>query len=152
VGSEPTPDRDLDLPDTAARPPRRSPFARIAFLVFGAGVAVYLGSQGPKEQHVRVVLGSAAPDVTEVSLRYVAADGEVARVTRFAYDAGSAPRVVAHEPQLPSGDYRLEIEVGRTPRAADEGDSRKAIQRQVTLGGGSTQIDISNALVREDKR
>ena len=116
--------------------------ARILFLVFGLLVALYLGTQGPQEQHVRIVLGSGAPEVTGVELHYVANDEEPVREAHFTYPKGSAPRVVAHEPQLPNGEYRLQIEL-------DTIDGRRAIQRQVTLGGGSTQVDVSSALARE---
>lgn len=123
--------------------PRRSRAAKLAFLAFGALVATYLASQGPKEQHVRVVLGSAAPAVTDVGLTYVGEDGELAREARFAYPSGGAPRIVAHEPRLPNGEYRVQIDV-------DAPGGRRAIQRQVTLGGGSTQIDVSSALSRDE--
>ncbi|MBX3209303.1 MAG: hypothetical protein KF764_29995 [Labilithrix sp.] len=121
---------------------KRRPLSRLAFLVFGLLVALYLGTLRPQEQHVRVVLGAGAPEVTAVDLEYVAADGEIAREAHFAYPAGAAPRVVAHEPQLPNGEYRLQIEV-------DARGGRRGIQRQVTLGGGSTQVDVSSALARE---
>ncbi|MBX3258542.1 MAG: hypothetical protein KIS78_19525 [Labilithrix sp.] len=120
----------------------RRPITRFAFLLVGLLVALYLGTLRPQEQHVRVVLGAGAPDVTAVDLQYVAGDGEVAREAHFAYPAGAAPRVVAHEPQLPNGEYRLQIEV-------DARDGRRGVQRQVTLGGGSTQVDVSGALARE---
>ena len=78
-------------------------------------------------------------------------------------------RIVSHEPQLPNGDYRLEVDVdvepdpgdsgpsGRSDRNASENEAspsnegRRAIQRQVTLGGGSTQVDLSTALGRRDR-
>lgn len=131
-------------PSAGAPPksPRRRTLSRIVFLVFGLLVALYLGTQGPQEQHVRVVLGAAAPEVTTVDLQYVAKDGEVAREAHFTYPKGSAPRVVAHEPQLPNGEYRLQIDL-------DTIDGRRAIQRQVTLGGGSTQVDVSSAVTRD---
>ena len=127
---------------TTTPSPRRRPLTRFVFLAFGLLVALYLGTQGPKEQHVRVVLGAAAPDVTTVGLQYVSKDGDVAREAHFAYGKGAAPRVVAHEPQLPNGEYRLQIDL-------DTIDGRRAIQRQVTLGGGSTQVDVSSALTRD---
>ena len=102
-------------------------------------MALYIGRQGPQEQHVRIVLGSGAPDVTGVDLRYVGDDGDIAREAHFVYPKGGAPRVVAHEPKLPNGPYRLEIDL-------DARDGRRAVQRQVTLGGGSTQVDVSNVL------
>ncbi len=131
-------------PDANDRPvgPRRRPLTRFVFLVFGLLVAFYLARQGPKEQHVRVVLGAAAPEVTAVDLQYVAKGGDTARQAHFSYVKGTAPRVVAHEPQLPDGEYRLEIDL-------DTIDGRRAIQRQVTLGGGSTQVDVSSALMRD---
>lgn len=116
--------------------------SRLLFLVFGLLVAVYLGTLKPQEQHVRVVLGATAPEVVGLELQYVAEGGEIARQTRFTYSAGAAPRIVAHEPELPNGDYRLEIDV-------DTREGRRTTQRQVTLGGGSTQIDVSSALARE---
>lgn len=110
-------------------------------MVFGLLVAVYLGTQGPREQHVRIVLGSAASEVTSVALQYIAKNNDVVRETTFQYPVGSAPRIIAHEPQLPDGDYRLQIEV-------DTRGGRRTIQRQVTLGGGSTQVDVASALAR----
>lgn len=121
---------------------RKRQISRFVFLVFGLLVAVYLGTLKPQEQHVRVVLGAAAPEVIGVELQYIAEDGEIARQTRFTYPAGAAPRIVAHEPELPNGEYRLQIEV-------DTRDGRRGTQRQVTLGGGSTQVDVSSALTRE---
>ena len=114
-------------------------YARFGLLLFGLVLALYLGKVGPREQHVRIVLGAAAPDVTAVDVAYVGKDGDTLREAHFTYPKGTAPRVVSHEPQVPDGDYRLQIEV-------DARDGRRAIQRQVTLGGGSTQIDLSQAL------
>ncbi len=138
--AEPEPEPE----QTPAPPPspRRRPLTRIVFLVFGLLVALYLGTQGPQEQHVRIILGAAASEVTTVDLQYVAKDGDVAREAHFTYPKGAAPRVVAHEPELPNGEYRLQIEL-------DTHDGRRAIQRQVTLGGGSTQVDVSSALTRD---
>lgn len=136
-------DRDDGAPaaPAASAPPRRRALSRLAFLAFGLLVALYLGTQGPQEQHVRIVLGAAAPDVTRVDLEYVTTDGDVAREAYFTYPRGAAPRVVGHEPQLASGDYRLQIELSTL-------DGRRAVQRQVTLGGGSTQVDVSNVWER----
>lgn len=113
----------------------------IVILGFAAFAAFYVATLRPREQHVRIVLGAGAPEVSAVELRYVAADEEVAREARFTYTPGRAPRVVAHEPELPDGPYRLEIDL-------DARDGRRMVQRQVTLGGGSTQVDVSDALGR----
>lgn len=123
------------------------------FLVFGLLVAAYLRTQGPEEQHVHVVLGDRASEVVGVDSRYVGGDGETARNTQFHYEKGRAPRIVSHEPELPNGDYRFEIDVDLAPSGADNDggakpEGRVPIQRQVRLGGGSTQIDISTALHR----
>jgi hypothetical protein len=69
-------------------------------MLCGVGIAAYLQSQSPREQHVRVVLGNAARDVTGVGLQYATAEGDVAREAHFSYESGQAPRVVAHEPKL----------------------------------------------------
>lgn len=113
------------------------------FLLAGVLVAIHLGSGGPQEQHLRVVLGAAAPDITGVGLQYVGKDDEVVRDVHFAFAKGTAPRILSHEQKLPNGEYRIQIDV-------DARDVRRAVQRRVTLGGGSTQLDVSNALSRED--
>lgn len=130
--------------DAPPASPRRRPLTRLVFLVFGLLVALYLGRQGPQEQHLRVVLGSAAPDVTGVDLQYVSRDGDVVREAHLIYPKGGAPRVVSHEPKLPNGEYRLQIDV-------DARDGRRTVQRQVTLGGGSTQVDVSSVLAPENQ-
>jgi hypothetical protein len=126
----------------APAPPARSRIAKLGFLVFGLSVAAYLGSRGPREQHVNLVLGDQARDVSRVLLQYVDDEGEIAREARFAYPPAAAPRVVAHEPHLPDGSYRLKVDL-------DTRDRRVSVERQVTLGGGSTQVDLSAALARE---
>jgi hypothetical protein len=130
-------------PPTSHRPPApvrsRRRLTSIIFLVFGLFVAYYLTQLKPQEQHVRVVLGRGAPEVTALGLQYIGKEGDIAREAHFSFGIGQAPRVVAHEPQLPNGSYRLQIDV-------DARDGRRAIQRQVTLGGGSTQVDVSDAL------
>lgn len=117
----------------------RSRVAKIGFLVFGLGVAAYLGLTGPREQHVNLVLGDGAPEVSRVDVQYVDEEGDVAREARFAYPAGAAPRIVSHEPHLPDGAYRLRVDLGTRER-------RVSVERSVTLGGGSTQVDLSQAL------
>src|SRR4051794_15053679 len=81
------------------------------FLAFGLGVALYLNQTTPHEQHLRVVLGEAAKDVTGIEIQYVAEDGETARDMRASYDAGAAPRIVSHEPKLPDGPYTVRVDV-----------------------------------------
>lgn len=122
---------------------RRQPVARLAFLAFGLLVALYFGKQGPQEQHVRVVLGASAPNVTTIDLQYISSDGNVVRQAHFNYPNRTAPRVVAHEPQLSNGDYRLQIDL-------DTHDGRRSVQRQVTLGGGSAQVDVAGALAHAE--
>jgi hypothetical protein len=140
---EPAPAAAAPPPTIPRSRPRRRRFSAIAFLIVGLLFAWFLSSQGPQEQHVRIVLGSPAPEVVGLSLQYVSKDGEAARETRFSFPIRTAPRVVAHDFQLPNGDYRLDIEV-------DIRDGRVRLQRQVTLGGGSTQIDISSAISQTD--
>jgi hypothetical protein len=119
----------------------RSRLAKLSFLVFGLGVALYLGGTGPREQHVRIVLGDGARDVTGIELQYVGEGGDVVRDARMTYGAeGGAPRVVSHEPKLPDGTYRLLVDVHQSKR-------RVSLERSVTLGGGSSQVDLSAALL-----
>ena len=106
----------------------------------GLGVAAYLGKLGPREQHVRVVLGNGAPLVSAVGIQYLDPDGTLARETRIDYAGSGAPRIVAHDPELRNADYLVQIDL-------ETRDGRRTVQRQVTLGGGSTQIDVASVLV-----
>lgn len=113
---------------------------RLSFLVLGAGAAaaLFLQTRLPREQHVRFVLGEAAPEVTGLDVAYVEEGGEVAREARLAFEPGRAPRIVAHDPSLADGPYRLRIEV-------ETREGRRAVERQVTLSGGTTQVDLAAA-------
>jgi hypothetical protein len=132
-----------DPNETAAarRSPRRRRITSLAFLAFGLAVAFYLSKAGPHEQHVRFVLGGAAPAVTQLEIEYVAEDFEVAREARMTFTEGAAPRVVPHDPELPDGSYVLRIGVGTT-------EGRRAVERRVTLSGGTTSVDLAGVLPR----
>lgn len=119
---------------------RRRPLA-LLLLGVGLAVALYLGSRAPRAQHVRIVLGDRAPTVLSVELQYLGdGDGaDLVRDARFSYEIGRAPRVVAHDPELPDGDYRLTIDVQTR-------EGRRSVQRRVTLGGGTSQVDVGAAL------
>jgi hypothetical protein len=125
----------------ARRSPRRRRITSLAFLAFGLAVAFYLSKVGPQEQHVRFVLGAAAPAVSELEIAYVTEDFEVAREARMTFAEGAAPRVVAHDPELPDGPYLLRIGVETT-------EGRRAAERRVTLEGGTTSVDLAGVLPR----
>ncbi len=112
-----------------------------ALLLFGAlGVGAYfvLSPKVPKDQSVNVVLGSAAPAVTEVSMHYASEkDADVSRDVTLHFDKGKAPRVVHHEARLPDGDYLVQIEIG--------GEHTWTKERRVHHQGGSTSIDVGEA-------
>ena len=118
------------------RPVRRRKL--LPFLVLGAGalIAAYLASKSPRDQHLRLVLGTHAADVTGVEIQYLADDGDLARDARMTFAPGQAPRIVSHEPQLADGDYRLRIDL-------DTREGRRTVERRVTLGGGTTQLDLA---------
>jgi hypothetical protein len=115
---------------------RRGPFVLLA--VLGVGAYSFLAPKFPKEQAVNVVLGDAAPKVTDLTLRYVpAGEREPEREATFHF-AQATPRIVHHDAQLRDGDYRVEIEL--------RGDhARSELSRNVTFRGGSTSIDVSEA-------
>jgi hypothetical protein len=98
-------------------------------------LAAYLLGTGPREQHVRLVLGAAAPTVTAVSVQYSTPAGEALRDVRLTFPEGAAPRIVALDPRLPNGEVRLRIDV-------DTREGRRTTERQVTLGGGSTSVNL----------
>jgi hypothetical protein len=136
--------------------------ARWLLLAGGLGAAMLLGrARWPKEQTVHYVLGDAAPRVQEVDARWAyatdvadptdptdpnhaAGDGaedDWTREATFRYTPGQAPRVVTHEPRLPDGDYTVEIDiVGQS--------DRNTVRRRVRLAGGSTSIDLGQAVPR----
>jgi hypothetical protein len=125
--------------------PRRR-LARVVIL--GAAVAVYftLAPRWPRDNVVHVVLGAAAPEVVEVRLGYAPApkNGPIAedwtREASFRFPEGSAPRVVTHEPRVADGDYVVEIEILKASHRST------TLQRRVTLEGGTTSIDVSEAV------
>jgi hypothetical protein len=100
-----------------------------------AAVAFYLSGKAPKEQHLRFVLGDAAPRVTRVSCDYEGVDG-TQRTAEFAYDHGEAPRVIAHDPELPAGDYVLHIRVFSK-------DGQNTLERRMTLSSGTVSVDLA---------
>ena len=127
-------------PEPPPAPPARAPKRRIlpiAVLAAGAMLAAYLSSKSPHEQHVSLVLGDRAPGVTGLELQYLTDDGEAARVARFTFEPGKAPRVVSHQPELADGDYRLRIDL-------DAREGRRTVERRVRLGGGTTQVDVAS--------
>lgn len=131
AGTEPAP--------PAGPPVRRGRVVPLLVLAGAAIVAAYVGARAPRDQHVRFVLGSAAAEVRGLDVQYVAPDGETARETHLTFDPGRAPRVVPHDPALPDGDYRLRIEV-------DTRTGRRNAERQVTLQGGTTSVDLARML------
>jgi hypothetical protein len=108
-------------------------------LAIGGLAAAYLAASSPREQHLKLVLGPGAAHVTAVEVQYVAGDGDIAREVRMAFPSGSAPRVLSLEPQLTDGDYRLRIEL-------DTREGRRTVERRVTLGGGTTQVDLAGVV------
>lgn len=118
--------------------PRRKavPFALLVAL--GLGGYFLLAPRFPKEQTVNIVLGDAAPKITDLTLRYVpTGDREPEREARFHFGR-EAPRIVHHDARLPDGDYRVEIDL--------EGDhARTHLSRTVAFRGGATSIDVSEA-------
>lgn len=132
----------MTAPEDASPPGRPPPRRLLRFLIVGAGaaVALVLAQKAPKDQHLRFTLGEAAPAVTSLEVAYVAeGGGDPLREMRLAFEPGKAPRVVSHDPSLADGAYLLRI-------GADTREGRRTVERQVTLGGGTTQVDLSAAL------
>jgi hypothetical protein len=113
---------------------RRSPFV-LLLLIVAAGLTIYVSEKAPKEQHVRFVVGPAAPRLTRLTCEYEGNEG-IARTADFTYDHGDAPRVIAHDPELPSGAYTLHLRV-----FSKEGQN--TIERRVTLSQGTVSVDLA---------
>ncbi len=118
-------------------------------LAGGLAAALPLAQRWPKEQTIHYVLGDAAPRVQELDARWRegasrgsgASDDDVSREATFRYAQGQAPRVVTHLPELPDGDYTVEIDLVA-------GSERSTVSRQVKLAGGATSIDLAGAVPR----
>jgi hypothetical protein len=121
-------------------------------LAGGLAAALPLAQRWPKEQTIHYVLGDAAPRVEELDARWRegapgaargagATDDDVSREATFRYAQGQAPRVVTHLPELPDGDYTVEIDLVA-------GNARSTVSRQVRLAGGATSIDLAGAVPR----
>ena len=129
------------MPSPVEPKSRRQRLARMLVMAAVLGVCVFLAKRWPKDQTVHYVLGGAAPRVEEIDARWAAGVGsdDWLREATFRYDPGTAPRVVTHEARLPDGDYTVEIEI--------EGDGGPAVVRKkVTLSGGSTSIELAEAI------
>ncbi len=130
---------------------------RIAFgFLLAAAIALYftLAPRWPKDQTLHVVLGDAAPRVSEVRLRYAEPAAALAedwtREVTFRYAieerpgdkakeaSTSAPRVITHVARLADGDYLVEIDV------TSSANRTTTTRRRVTLLGGATSIDVAH--------
>ncbi|MDB4942756.1 MAG: hypothetical protein JWP97_2290 [Labilithrix sp.] len=128
-------------PASPAPVPVRGRRSLLKFLLLALGllVALYFAGTQPKDQHLRLVLGDRSGDVTAIALQYLGTDGEAARAAELRFDPGTAPRIVSHEPKLSDGDYTLRIDL-------DTREGRRSTERRVTLGGGTTQVDLTSLL------
>lgn len=130
-----TPDEPTD---GAAPSGYRRRLPTLLLLAGGVGLALYLSSTAPREQHVRYVLGDTAADVTSVELEYTGDDGEIVRRSSMRFDRGAAPRIVTHDPMLADGTYRVHVDI-------DAASGRRTLERQIALSGGRTTIDLAGA-------
>ena len=131
----------------ARAPGTRRRVARVVIVVAAAAVFLTLARHWPRDNVIHIVLGGAAPEVTDIHLRYAPApkNGPMGvedwtRETEFRFPDGSAPRVVTHEPRVADGDYVVEIEILKASHRST------TLQRRVTLEGGTTSIDVSEAV------
>jgi hypothetical protein len=137
----------MDPPAPRAPTPLRRRIGRLVLVAGAAAVFATFASRWPKDNVVHVVLGPEAPDVEDLHLRYAPApkNGPMVedwtRETEFRFPGGSAPRIVTHEPRVADGDYVVEIEIVKAPEHAIV-----RLQRRVTLAGGATSIDVTEAL------
>lgn len=129
---------ETEAPPLAPSPVRRR-LRGLFFLVGGLLVTLWFAVKSPHEQHVRYVFGAHAPEVTRLDVQYLEPNGEVARENEMRFEPGQAPRIVTHEPSLADGEYRLRIDL-------DTREGRRSVERQVTLSGGSTSVDLAEVL------
>jgi len=114
---------------------RRNRIVGLAILMAGGAAVAYFASRTPKDQHLRIVLGDKATSVTALNVEYLTGEGDSMREVHMTYEEGKAPRIVSLEPRLPDGEYRLKIDV-------DTREGRRQGERRVTLGGGTTSVEM----------
>lgn len=124
--------------ESERRPRRRV----LPFVVLAVGLlwAAYLFAGAPRDHDVKVLLGGAADRVTGFSMQYVSEDGDLARCVTMAFAEGQAPRVIAHRPNVADGVYRVRIDL-------DTREGRRTVERQVTLGRGTTHVDLASVVM-----
>lgn len=109
------------------------------FATVALGLYFLFAPRLPKDQVVEVVLGDAAPKVTEVRLSYDDPAHDWSSEVDLSFAGKPAPRVVHHESHMPDGDYKLSIDVS----GHDHGTH---VERNVSLRGGTTSVDVSEAI------
>ena len=110
------------------------------FAAVALGLYFLFAPRLPKDQTVEIVLGDAAPKVTEVRLSYDDPSHDWASEIDLSFEGKAAPRVVHHEPHMPDGDYKLSIDVSGHDHVAH-------VERNVSLHGGTTSVDVSQAIM-----
>jgi hypothetical protein len=128
----------------------RKRIAQLVLIVAAVALYLVLSRHWPRSQIVHIVLGDAAPRVEELTLRYAerpGPGGDLTRQVTFPYPRGTAPRIVTHEPNLPDGDYTVEVDILGAKDTRPE-PFRATIERRVTLEGGTVSIDVSQAVPR----
>lgn len=120
-------------------PTRNKRLLPLLFVIAGVGLALFLGSKAPKEQHLRLSLGAHAAEVTGVEVTVLDSSGDVVRATRVPYEAGKAPRMVALDPSVPNGDYLVRLEIATR-------SGLRVTERRLSLSGGTTSVDLAGVL------
>lgn len=130
---------ERDAPAPPAASPRNKRLLPLLFVIAGVGLALFLGSKTPKEQHLRLSLGPHAAEVTGVEMTVLDSSGDVVRATRVPYEPGQAPRIVALDPSVPNGDYVVRLEIATR-------SGLRSTERRLSLSGGTTSVDLAGVL------
>lgn len=108
-------------------------------LIFaGAALGLYalFGPKLPREQRIRVPLGSARATAREARIAWWSTGGEPLREASFSFAPGEAPEALIHELRLPDGDYDVDVEIVLM-------EGRTASRKRVTVSGATTTLDVS---------
>lgn len=123
----PEPDQ---APASAARRPKRG-LSRLAFLAAGLGLAYLLAPAIPRDHPVVLRMDDAA-SITGVELAWSRADDATATPMRggtWRFQPGRAPHAIETNARLPTGTYRLAVNVTRTGGSTE-------LLRTITLDDG----------------
>jgi hypothetical protein len=126
-----------EAPEAPSSKSRRMMLRIAVFATVAAIAAVFVYPAAPREQHLRLHLGSGSSLLVGASAR-IGRGGAWDRATTWHFDAG-APPSIAWDFELPNGGADVEIELS----TKSDSVTKKV---HVELSGGDTTVELADAM------